>query len=152
MRISARTDYAVRALVEIAQAAGERPLTAEDVAGAQDIPRSFLLAVLADLRRAGIVSSVRGQGGGWVLARPPEGISVADVIRAVDGPLVSVHGLRPESVSYGPSVALLQRVWIAVRSSLREVLEEVTVAHLAGGVLPDRVAVRTEEAEVWESR
>lgn len=152
MRISAKVDYAVRALVEIARADAGHAVSAEDVAVAQQIPRNFLQAVLGDLRRAGVVSSRRGQSGGWVLARPPESISVADVIRATDGPLVSVHGLRPESVAYDPSVSILQDVWIAVRSSLREVLEDVTVAQLVVGELPPEVAARTSEAGVWESR
>ncbi|RCW44692.1 BadM/Rrf2 family transcriptional regulator [Halopolyspora algeriensis] len=152
MRISAKVDYAVRALVEIARADSGHPVSAEDVAAAQRIPRNFLQAVLSDLRRAGVVASRRGQSGGWVLARPAESISMADVIRATDGPLVSVHGLRPESVSYDPSVSVLQEVWIAVRSSLREVLEDVTVAQLVAGELPAEIAARTSETGVWESR
>ncbi len=152
MRISAKVDYAVRALVEIARAEPGRAVSAEDVASAQHIPRNFLQAVLADLRRSGVVASRRGQSGGWVLAREPETISVADVIRATDGPLVSVHGLRPEAVAYDPSVQVLQEVWIAVRSSLREVLEDVTVAQLVEGKLPEDIAARTTEADVWQSR
>ncbi|QIZ38995.1 Rrf2 family transcriptional regulator [Saccharopolyspora sp. ASAGF58] len=152
MRISAKVDYAVRALVELARLSPGKVARAEDVAAAQDIPRNFLLAVLADLRRSGIVASRRGQAGGWVLARPAEAVSVADVIRAVDGPLVSVHGVRPEDVRYEPSVAVLQQVWIAVRSSLREVLEEVTLADLMHDNLPVAVAGRTRSPEVWQSR
>lgn len=151
MRISAKVDYAVRALVEIARAQSG-PVSADDVAVAQRIPRNFLQAVLGDLRRAGCLASRRGQSGGWVLARAPETISIADVIRATDGPLISVHGTRPEEVSYDPSVAILQWVWIAVRSSLREVLEDVTIAQLVAGELPTDVAARTSEAGVWESR
>lgn len=152
MRISAKVDYAVRALVELARLSDGQVARAEDVATAQGIPRNFLLAVLADLRRAGIVASRRGQAGGWVLARPAEAVSVADVIRALDGPLVSVHGVRPEDVCYDPSVAVLQRVWIAVRSSLREVLEEVTMADLVHDNLPGAVAGRTHSPDVWQSR
>lgn len=152
MRISAKVDYAIRALVEIARLEPGQVARAEDVATAQHIPRNFLQAVLADLRRAGMVSSRRGQTGGWGLARTPDAISMADVIRAIDGPLVSVHGVRPEDVRYEPSVAVLQNVWIAVRSSLREVLEQVTLADLLQGELPPEVAERTSPAEVWQSR
>lgn len=152
MRISAKVDYAVRALVEIARSAPGQLMTAEDVATAQQIPRNFLLAILAELRRAGVLCSQRGQSGGWVLARPAETISVAEVIRATDGPLMSVHGVRPESVCYEPSVAALQQVWIAARSSLREVLEDVTLAHLVRGELPDQVLARTREPADWQPR
>lgn len=152
MRISAKVDYAVRALVEIARMEAGQLAKAEDVARAQSIPRNFLQALLADLRRAGVVASHRGQAGGWTLARPPESISVADVIRATDGPLVSVHGSRPEDVRYDESVEVLQRVWIAVRSSLREVFEHVTIADLTAGNLPPDVEVRTHDADVWQAR
>ncbi|PRW61752.1 RrF2 family transcriptional regulator [Actinopolyspora mortivallis] len=151
MRISAKVDYALRALIQIARAQ-TGPVSAEDVALAQGIPRNFLQAVLSDLRRAGFVASRRGQAGGWVLDRDPASISIADVIRATDGPLVSVHGTRAEDVCYEPSVAILQWVWIAVRSSLREVLENVTIAQLVSGQLPPDVAARTSESGVWESR
>jgi Rrf2 family protein len=152
MRISTKVDYAIRALIEIARLEPGQVAKAEDIAKAQSIPRNFLLAVLADLRRAGMLSSRRGQTGGWYLARSADEISIADVIRATDGPLVSVHGVRPEDVTYDASVAVLQRVWIAVRSSLREVLEGVTLAHLVADSLPEEVAERTENADVWESR
>lgn len=151
MRISAKVDYALRALVQIARAE-TGPVSAEDVAHAQQIPRNFLQAVLSDLRRAGFVASRRGQSGGWVLDRDAATISIADVIRATDGPLVSIHGIRAEDVQYDPSVAVLQWVWIAVRSSLREVLENVTIAQLVSGELPEDVAARTSESGVWESR
>lgn len=152
MRISTKVDYAVRALVEIARLEPGRLAKAEDVAGAQGIPRNFLQAVLADLRRAGMVASQRGQAGGWELAREAGAISIADVIRATDGPLVSVHGSRPEEVRYDSSVERLQGVWIAVRSSLREVLEAVTIADLVNGDLPAGVDARTRDADVWQAR
>lgn len=152
MRISAKVDYAVRALVAIARSEQDGPAKADAIATEQHIPRNFLLVVLGDLRRAGIVTSQRGQAGGWHLAKSPDGISVADVIRAADGPLVSVHGTRPEDVEYDQSVEVLQRVWIAVRSSLREVLERVTIADLSDGRLPDSIAWRTEDDEVWKAR
>ncbi len=152
MKISAKVDYAVRALIEIAGNQTERPRSAESISTAQDIPRDFLLAVLADLRRAGLVASQRGQAGGWVLLTPADAISVADVIRAVDGPLVSVHGRAPEDVSYQGSAEALQQVWVAVRSGLREVLEEVTVAHLLAKSLPDGALARTRSEDAWHRR
>lgn len=160
MHISAKSDYALRALIVMARSAvgssdgplSAQPLPAEAMATTQDIPHNFLLAILADLRRTGIVRSKRGQGGGWLLARPATEITVADVIRAVDGPLVSVHGLRPEAVSYSGEATILQPVWIAARSSLREVLEAVSLADLAGAALPGAVAARSAEEGAWEPR
>ena len=149
MRISAKTDYAVRALIELARAGGD-PLTAERISAAQEIPRGFLLAILAEMRRANLVRSQRGQSGGWVLARPPESVSVADIIRAVEGPLATVHGRRPEAVTYDDQTAQLQQVWVAVRASLRDVLEYVTVAHLASGRLPRQVTARTRHHDAWQ--
>src|SRR5690349_2283295 len=114
MRVSTKSDYALRALIEISarEASGERKaISAEELGRAQDIPHGFLQAILADLRRAGIVVSPRGQAGGWRLARAAAEVSVADVIRAVDGPLVSVYGLRPEAVTYSGNAEVLQRVW-----------------------------------------
>jgi Rrf2 family protein len=149
MRVSAKADYALRALIEIAVRGEDRAVSAEELGLAQDIPHGFLQAILADLRRAGIVVSQRGQSGGWRFGRETAAITVADVIRAVDGPLVSVYGLRPESVSYRGSAEILQQVWIAARSSLREVFETVTIADLARGALPARVAARTRDKEAW---
>ena len=111
-----------------------------------------MLSILADLRRSGIVRSRRGQGGGWHLARTPVDITVADIIRAVDGPLVSVHGVRPEAVQYEDPAAVLQPVWIAARSSLREVLESVTLNQLASGQLPAEVTERSARDDAWEPR
>ena len=139
MRVSAKADYALRALIEIANRDDGRPVSAEELGRLQEIPHGFLQAILADMRRAGIVVSQRGQSGGWRLAAKPADVSVADVIRAVDGPLVSVYGLRPEAVSYNESAEILQHVWIAARSSLREVFENVTIESLAGRALPDAV-------------
>ena len=150
MRVSAKSDYALRALVEMARADGERATSAEELGRRQDIPHGFLQAILADLRRAGVVRSQRGQSGGWRLAREAGEVSVADVIRAVDGPLVSVYGLRPEGVTYNDHTEVLQRVWIAARSALREVFEEVTIGDLAAGRLPDSVAARTLDQDAWQ--
>jgi Rrf2 family protein len=151
MRVSAKSDYALRALIEMACASDEAPVSAEEMGRRQDIPRGFLQAILADLRRAGILVSQRGQAGGWQMARSPGDVSVADVIRAVDGPLVSVYGLRPEAVAYNDRAAVLQPVWIAARSSLRAVFENVTIAHLATGRLPRAVSSRTHDKEAWLS-
>jgi Rrf2 family protein len=149
MRVSAKADYALRALIEIANRDDERPVSAEEIGNLQEIPHGFLQAILADMRRAGIVVSQRGQSGGWRLATKPSEVSVADVIRAVDGPLVSVYGLRPEAVSYNESAKILQHVWIAARSSLREVFENVTIESLAGQELPDAVIQLTQDEDAW---
>jgi Rrf2 family protein len=149
MRVSAKSDYALRALIEISTRPGADAVSAEELGRLQDIPHGFLQAILADMRRAGVVLSQRGQAGGWRLARPADQITLADVIRSVDGPLVSVHGLRPESVSYNDTASVLQHVWIATRSSLREVLERVTIQDLVDGELPSAVAERTREDDAW---
>jgi Rrf2 family protein len=150
MRVSAKADYALRALIEIASVTDGSAVSAEQLGKAQDIPHGFLQAILADLRRADIVVSQRGQSGGWRFARSPESVSVADVIRAVDGPLVSVYGLRPESVAYGDSAKVLQHVWIAARRSLRSVFEGVSIQDLADGKLPSAVADLTADEDAWQ--
>ena len=150
MRVSAKSDYALRALIEMASRADGRAVSAEELGRLQDIPHGFLQAILADLRRAGIVMSQRGQSGGWRMGRPAADVSVADVIRAVDGPLVSVYGLRPEAVEYDESAQVLQHVWIAARSSLRMVFEQVTIQDLADGKLPQGVAALTEGDDAWQ--
>ncbi len=150
MRVSAKADYALRALIEMASSDGAAPISAEELGRRQEIPHGFLQAILADLRKAGVVVSQRGQSGGWRLARDPAEVSVADVIRAVDGPLVSVYGLRPEAVEYNPSAEVLQHVWIAARHSLRDVFEVVSIRDLAAGTLPDSVAARTADEDAWQ--
>jgi Rrf2 family protein len=150
MRVSAKSDYALRALIEMAGRDDGTPVSAEELGRLQDIPHGFLQAILADLRRAGVVVSQRGQSGGWRLSRPAEEVSVADVIRAVDGPLVSVYGLRPESVTYNERAEVLQHVWIAARHSLRDVFEQVTIGHLAERKLPAAVARRTADEDAWQ--
>ncbi len=149
MRVSAKSDYALRALIEIAARSDGAAVSAEEIGRLQDIPRGFLQAILADLRRADILVSQRGQAGGWRMVRDAGTVSVADVIRAVDGPLVSVYGLRPESVTYNDSAQALQHVWIAARSSLREVFEHVTIKALATQQLPDQVEALTQGEEAW---
>ncbi|GAB3569189.1 RrF2 family transcriptional regulator [Spelaeicoccus albus] len=149
MRVSAKSDYALRAVIELAAAPDGSAISAEQLSQLQEIPHGFLQAILADLRRDGILVSQRGQAGGWRLAKAASDVSVADIIRAIDGPLVSVYGLRPEAVTYNDSAASLQHVWIAARSSLRDIFEEVTVRDLADHRLPDQVASRLDDQEAW---
>ncbi len=151
MRISARADYAVRALAELAARSGE-PVTAESIARAQSVPLKFLLGILGELRRAGLVRSQRGPSGGYLLDRDAGDISIADVMRAVDGPLASVQDAKPEDVSYPGPAAKLQDVWIAVRASLRSVLEVVTIGHLLAGKLPAEIEELTRSEDAWERR
>lgn len=151
MRISAKADYAVRGATELA-AGGEGPMKGEAIATAQGIPPKFLENILSDLRQAGLVRSQRGAEGGYWLARPPAEITVADVIRAVEGPLASVRGEAPERVDYTGNAAALQRVWIAVRHNLREVVEHVTLADLATGRLPAPIARLADDPEAWVTR
>jgi len=151
MRISARADYAVRAAVELA-AAGEGPTKGDAIARSQGIPLKFLENILGDLRHSGIVRSQRGAEGGYWLARPADQITVADVIRAVEGPLASVRGGPPEDVAYTGAAEPLARVWIAVRASLRGVVERVTLADVAADRLPARVAKLADDPEAWVTR
>ncbi|QZY28937.1 RrF2 family transcriptional regulator [Nocardioides coralli] len=150
MRVSAKSDYALRALIEIARQTDGSAVSAEELGRRQEIPHGFLQGILADLRRSGVVLSQRGQSGGWRLARPADDVTVADVIRAVDGPLVSVYGLRPEAVSYNEEASVLQHVWIAARRSLRDVFEHVTIAQLAAAELPAEVTTRTADEDAWQ--
>ncbi|MFJ3234612.1 RrF2 family transcriptional regulator [Streptomyces sp. NPDC086787] len=149
MRISARADYAVRAALQLAVSGSDGPLKAEAIAAAQDIPHKFLESILNDMRRGGLVVSRRGGSGGYRLARPAESISIADVIRVVDGPLVSVRGVRPPELSYtGPAESLLP-LWIALRSNVREILDGVSLADVAFARLPAKVSALTEGPEAW---
>jgi Rrf2 family protein len=148
VRVSAKADYAIRAAVELA-AAGDGPVKGERIAQAQEIPSNFLENILADLRNAGIVASRRGADGGYWLARPAAEVSLADVIRAVDGPLANVRGVRSEQVAYQGSAASLREVWVAVRASLRSVLENVTLADLARGELPESVRALAADPDAW---
>ena len=151
MRISARADYAMRAAVELA-AAGGGPVKGEALATAQGIPPKFLENILGDMRHARLIRSQRGAEGGYWLARPAEEISVADIVRAVEGPLATVRGEPPEDVGYGGAAEQLQQVWIAVRKSLRDVVENVTVADIASGKLPSAVAAMARDPEAWITR
>ena len=148
MRVSAKADYAIRAVVELA-AAREVPVKGERIATAQGIPPNFLENILADLRNGGIVTSRRGAEGGYWLARPADEITLADVIRAVDGPLAAVRGVRSEQVSYEGSATSLRDVWVAVRASLRRVLERVTIADVVAGSLPRDVRDLVDDPDSW---
>jgi Rrf2 family protein len=152
MRISAKADYAVRAAVELAAASDEKPVKAERIATAQGVPLNFLENILGELRHAGIVRSHRGADGGFRLARPAGEISIADVIRAVEGPLATVRGGPPENSAYPGAASSLPRVWIAVRKNLRSVVERVTVADVASGELPSAVCKLAEDPEAWVTR
>ncbi|WP_431974714.1 RrF2 family transcriptional regulator [Micromonospora haikouensis] len=155
MRLSARVDYALRAAAELAAvadgagAARSRPVTAEQIAKSQEIPPKFLESILLQLRRGGIVHAQRGPEGGYWLARPAAEISLAEVIRVIDGPLAHVRGQRPEQLGYRGAARALQDVWIALRASEREILELVTVADVANGTLPERVSGLAADPGAW---
>ena len=148
MHVSAKADYAVRAAAELA-AAGPGPVKGERIADAQRIPLKFLENILSELKHAGIVASQRGAEGGYWLARPAAAVTLADVIRAVDGPLANVRGVRSEQVSYSGNAAPLRDVWVAVRASLRGVLEHVTLEDLATGDLPQQVKALAADPDAW---
>jgi len=148
--ISAKVDYAVRALCSLA--AAESPLTAEALATSQGLPSKFLESILNDMRRSGLLTSQRGPDGGYRLARPASEITVADVIRPLDGPLAEIRGLRPEAAAYEGAAEHLQAVWVAVRASLRSVLDQVTIASIVSGELPPSVSALTADPEAWQSR
>jgi Rrf2 family protein len=152
--ISAKTDYAVRALLMLtqAQADGAGTVSADTLAEQQQLPRKFLEAILADLRRAGLVSSVRGAAGGYRLARPAKEISLGAVFRAVDGPLAEVRGLRPHETTYEGAASNLPVVWVAVRASLRRVLDEVSLAEVLSGRLPAHVRRLAAAKDAWSNR
>src|SRR5205085_7717459 len=152
MHVTAKADYAVRAVIELAGSGQGAPRKVDDVAKAQAIPVSFLENILTQLRSSGIVRSQRGPEGGYWLAQPAAQLNLANVIRAVEGPLVGVRGQRPEEIEYAGSAESLQQVWIALRASLRKVLEHVTVADVAAGSLPADVAALTREEEAWQTR
>ena len=148
MRVSAKTDYAVRAAAELA-ASPDGPIKGERLAEAQDIPLQFLEHILLDLKHAGIVRARRGAKGGYWLAKPAEDVTIADVIRAVEGPIAHVQSAPPESIHYRGSAVQLQSVWIAVRASLRSVLESVSLAELVSGKLPDHVQELADSKDAW---
>jgi len=152
VRITAKADYAVRAAAELAAAEGTGPVKGERIATAQDIPLKFLENILSELRTAGIVASRRGAEGGYWLDRPASEIAVADVLRAVEGPLASIRGTGPERLSYEGAAEVLPRMWVALRASLRIVLEGVTLADLAAGKLPPEVTALADAPDAWVKR
>jgi Rrf2 family protein len=149
MHISAKADYALRACIELAVAEGTGAVKGERIAQAQEIPLKFLENILGDLRQAGVVRSQRGMEGGYWLARPAAEITLAEVIRSVDGPLANVRGVRPESLEYAGSSEPLRDVWVALRASLRSVLEATTLADVAAGELPETVRDLVANPEAW---
>jgi Rrf2 family protein len=152
MHVTAKADYAVRAVVELAGSKQDSPRKVDEVAQAQRIPVSFLENILTQLRSSGIVRSQRGPEGGYWLARPADQLNLAQIIRAVEGPLVGVRGQRPEEIEYVGSAESLKQVWIALRANLRKVLEHVTVADVAAGQVPEEVLALTREEEAWQTR
>ncbi len=150
MRVSAKVDYAVRAAVEIA-ASHPDPIKRDQIAERQDVPAKFLEAILTELRHARLIQSQRGADGGHKLARPASEITIADIVRAVDGPLASIQGSPPESLNYEGRSAALQYVWVALRTNIRTVLEGVTLADLAEDHLPESIVELTTDPEDWLS-
>lgn len=150
VQIPAKAEYAIRALLTLA--ASETSLSAEHLATEQELPAKFLGAILSDLRRGGIVSSQRGPEGGFRLARDPDTLVIADILRVVSGPMAGVRGLRPEALHYEGEATHLRDVWIAVRGALREVLEHVTLGQVLRGELPDAVTRFTSDPDAWITR
>ncbi len=155
MRISSKVDYAVRAAAELAARSPtrhDRPTTGESLGEAQGIPTKYLENILGELRRSGIVGSRRGAEGGYWLARPAAEISIADIVRAVEGPLADVRGEAPEHLAYTGPARPLERVWVATRASVRIVLEGVTLADLVADHLPAHVERLLQDADAWSRR
>ncbi|KUG51112.1 Rrf2 family transcriptional regulator [Serinicoccus chungangensis] len=164
MDISARSDYAVRAMLALAAGQGGQdgqdepaareatPVSVDRLAQAQDLPVKFLEAIVADLRRAGLVASRRGARGGYLLARPAAEIAVGDVIRAVDGPLAEVRGLRPHDTAYPGEAQHLPALWVATRAALRAVLDGTSLDQLRHGAWPAEVTELLRQPDAWESR
>ncbi len=151
MHISAKSEYAVRAMLDLASSDQERT-TVEQLVVSQDLPRKFLESIMRELRRGGLVTSRRGPDGGFTLARSAADISIADVLRAVDGPLAEVHGMRPQDADYRGTAAHLGTVWVAARASLRAVLEQVTLEDVVTGRLPTNVSSLVSDPDAWVSR
>jgi Rrf2 family protein len=151
MRVTARVDYAVRAARELA-IAHPRTVTAEAIASEQGLPLAFTKQILGKLRRSGLVHAQRGGEGGYRMAVPPGRVTIADIVRAVEGPLADVRGEPPEALDYPGDGEVLRTLWIATRASLRSVLEHVTLADLAKGTLPGRIDKLTQQSGAWERR
>jgi Rrf2 family protein len=152
MQVSARVDYGIRALVELASRDDGHLVTAEELAALQGLPVKFLEGILTHLRRAGLIVSRRGAEGGYRLGRPAAAITVADVFRAIDGPIAAVRGQAPEDLEYPGAAEHLREVWVATRAALREVLEHVTLADVVSGELPDATRSLLAQPGAWERR
>ncbi len=152
MKISAKAEYAVRALLVLAADTEGKPIRGETIARSQNMPMKFVENTLVELGRAGLVKSQRGPSGGFRLGKPAARITVADVVRAVDGPLAEVRGIRPDEVVYEGAAEHLQTVWVATRASLRNVLEHVTLADVVSGKIPRRIAKLAEDPDAWKVR
>jgi Rrf2 family protein len=152
VRVTAKVDYAVRACVVLARAAadGAGPVKGDEIRREQGIPLKFLENILGELRQDGLVRSQRGAEGGYWLARSPDEIRIADIIRAVEGPLANVRGERPEEIEYPDGSGSLQEVWIATRAALRGVLEKVTLADVSNGSLPSNVRMLVDAPGAWD--
>lgn len=150
VRVTAKVDYAVRAAIVLASHEGEGPVKGDRVAEAQDIPLKYLENILAELRQSGIVRSQRGADGGYWLARPASQITLAEIIRAVEGPLAHVRGERPTELRYPAGAGALAEVWVAVRASLRTVLDGVTLAQVRDEELPDQVRALLDDPGAYE--
>jgi len=150
MQIPAKAEYAIRALLTLA--ASDTSVSAEHLAQEQDLPSKFLGAIMSDLRRGGLVTSQRGPEGGFRLARTPDDIQIADILRVVSGPLAGVRGMRPETLEYDGEATHLRDVWVAVRGALREVLEHVTLGQVLRGEFPDSVKRFTDDPDAWITR
>jgi Rrf2 family protein len=150
--VTAKVDYAVRAMVELAGATEDSPLKGEKISAAQDIPLRFLENILTELRYDGLVRSRRGAEGGYWLARPAREVTLAEIIRAVEGPLASVRGEPPDEITFRGDAKPLQEVWIALRANMREILESVTIADVASGKLPDQVRGIVSDPQAWQAR
>jgi Rrf2 family protein len=152
VRVSAKADYAVRAMVELAASGEASPVKGDLIAESQEIPLRFLENILAEVRHAGLVHSRRGMDGGYWLARPPGEITLADIIRSVEGPLASVRGEPADEISYSGAAKPLQEVWIALRANIRDILESTSLADVASDDLPDSVRQIVDQADVWQGR
>jgi Rrf2 family protein len=151
MHVSAKADYAVRAVIALAATYPEKQTT-QELAERHAMPRKFLEAVLADLRRASVISSTRGPDGGYSLRREPEAITLGEILRVIDGPLADVHGLRPDEVAYPEGLQHLQEVWVAARSAVRSVFDEVTLDQLVTGEFAPEVSRLFASESAWEPR
>ena len=141
MRVSAKSEYAMLAAIDLATAKDDEVRKGAEIAERQKVPIKFLEVILGDMRKAGLVQSQRGPDGGYKLTRAPDQISVADVMRAVDGPLADVHGNRPENLAYEGGAEPLGTVWLALRASIRAVLQEVSLADLVEDEIPESIVM-----------